>query len=85
MRTDGAGEFIFNVFSDFCKERGIVRQVTVFYSSVMNGVAENKNQVLQYYVKIMFLYFNLGKQYWVKAVDIVNYLVNKLFFSVIGG
>lgn len=51
----------------------------------MNGVAENKNQVLQYYAKTMLLHSNLGKQYWAKAVDTANYLVNKLPSSAIGG
>lgn len=49
----------------------------------MNGVAENKNQVLQYYDRTMLIHANLGKQYWAEAVDTGNYLINRLPSSAV--
>lgn len=46
IRTDGAGELTSAAFQEFCAQQGIVHQVTVPYSSEMNGVAEIKHQNL---------------------------------------
>nr|GFB29164.1 zinc finger, CCHC-type [Tanacetum cinerariifolium] len=40
LRTDRGGEFTLNEFTKYCKENGIVRQLTAPYSPQQNGVAE---------------------------------------------
>ena len=43
FRTDGGGEFISNEFDDFCKGKGIKRQLTTAHTPQQNGVAERRN------------------------------------------
>ncbi|GKB92074.1 zinc finger, CCHC-type containing protein [Tanacetum coccineum] len=40
LRTDRGGEFTSNEFTQYCKENGIARQLTVPYSPQQNGVVE---------------------------------------------
>lgn len=51
----------------------------------MNGVAENKHQVLQYQAQTMLLQANLSKRLWAEAVDTANYILNRLPSIAIGG
>lgn len=85
LRTDGAGELTSSAFAHFCSERGIVKQVTVPYSSHMNGIAENKHQALQYQARTMLLQANLSTAYWAEAVNTTNYVLNRLLSTAIGG
>jgi transposase InsO family protein len=39
LRIDNGGEYTSNDFSDFCKEAGIKRELTVPYNPQQNGVA----------------------------------------------
>lgn len=72
-------------FTKFCKEKGILKQVTVPHSSQMNGVAEIKHQVLQYQARTMLLHANLHKCYWAEAVETANYILNRLPSSALQG
>lgn len=46
LRTDKGGEFKSNSFNDFCRYRGIKRQLTSAYTPQQNGVFERKNKTL---------------------------------------
>ena len=46
IRTDRGGEFTSHEFTNFCKENGIHKQLTVAYTPQQNGVAERKNQTI---------------------------------------
>ena len=46
FRTDGGGEFISNEFDDFCKGKGINRQLTTAHTPQQNGVAKRRNQTI---------------------------------------
>lgn len=85
FRTDRVGELTSSEFYDFCSQRGILKQVTVPYSSQMNGVAEIKNQVLQFQARTMLIQAKLGTSYWAEAVDMANYVLNQLPSSALGG
>lgn len=80
LRTDGAGELTSNAFNEFCSQRGILKQVTVPYSSQMNGIAENKQQSLKYHwqARTMLIQANFGTSYWAKAGETANYVLNRL-------
>ena len=43
LRTDNGGGYTSNDFSDFCKEAGIKRELTIPCNPQHNGVVERKN------------------------------------------
>ncbi|KAL4378842.1 hypothetical protein GQ457_02G039300 [Hibiscus cannabinus] len=46
LRSDRGGEYTVKIFEDFCKEHGIIHQLTVRYTPQQNGVAERKNRTI---------------------------------------
>lgn len=85
ISTDGGGELTSRDWSEFCQNQGIKHQITVPYSSKMNGVAENKHQVLQYQARTMLLFAGLPISYWAEVVDTATYLINRLPSSKLMG
>ena len=47
LRTDNGGEFKFEEFVKFCRERNIRREYMAPYSPEQNGIAEQMNQTIQ--------------------------------------
>nr|GEW65903.1 zinc finger, CCHC-type [Tanacetum cinerariifolium] len=45
FRTDRGGEFTSKEFTRYCKENGILRQLTAPYSPQQNGIVERRNRV----------------------------------------
>ncbi|KAL4348199.1 hypothetical protein GQ457_17G003570 [Hibiscus cannabinus] len=46
LRSDRGSEYTKNLLEDFCKEHGIIHQLTVRYTPQQNGVAERKNRTI---------------------------------------
>jgi transposase InsO family protein len=46
VRTDGGGEFCNDLWDSYCKEFGIVHEITTAYSSQSNGVVERANRTV---------------------------------------
>ncbi|KAL4383374.1 hypothetical protein GQ457_15G025730 [Hibiscus cannabinus] len=46
LRSDRGSEYTKNLFEDFCKEHGIIHQLTVRYTPQQNEVAERKNRTI---------------------------------------
>ncbi|KAL4387339.1 hypothetical protein GQ457_09G012280 [Hibiscus cannabinus] len=46
LRSDRGSEYTKNLFEGFCKEHGIIHQLTVRYTPQQNGVAERKNRTI---------------------------------------
>lgn len=66
-------------------ERGVVRQLIVFYIQQQNGVAERRNQILLGMIRSMLEWVGLSKVYWVEAVVTAIYLLNRFFISAVDG
>ncbi|KAG6520427.1 hypothetical protein ZIOFF_017482 [Zingiber officinale] len=77
LRTDRGGEFIGNAFMDYCKEKGIQRQLTVRYSPQQNGVAERKNRTIVEMARSMMAGKGLPKSFWTEAVNAAVYILNR--------
>ncbi|KAM2549644.1 hypothetical protein TB1_013986 [Malus domestica] len=43
LRSDNGGEYISNEFTDYCKQKGIIRHFTIKKNPQQNGVAERMN------------------------------------------
>jgi transposase InsO family protein len=78
LRTDNGGEYTSNDFSDFCKEAGIKRELTVPYNPQQNGVAERKNRSIVEVVKAMIHDQNLPMFLWAEASNTTVYVQNKV-------
>ena len=46
IRTNRGGEFIYTPFLEYCKEKRIKRQLTVWKTPQQNGVTERKNRTI---------------------------------------
>ncbi|XP_040863840.1 uncharacterized protein [Glycine max] len=46
LRTDGGGEFTFEEFENFCRDNGIIHEITTSYTPHHNGVAERRNRTI---------------------------------------
>ncbi|XP_073019466.1 uncharacterized protein [Primulina eburnea] len=77
LRTDRGGEFNGKTFMDFCKEKGIQRQLTVRYSPQQNGVAERKNRTIVEMARSMMAGKGLPKSFWAEAINTTFYFLNR--------
>ncbi|KAK8934098.1 hypothetical protein KSP39_PZI014575 [Platanthera zijinensis] len=77
LRIDRGGEYTSRLFDDFCREWGISHQLTATYSPQQNGVAERKNLTVMNMERSMVKGKGLPKKFWVEAVQVVVYLLNR--------
>ncbi|KAG7554626.1 GAG-pre-integrase domain [Arabidopsis suecica] len=83
LRTDNGLEFCNLQFSEFCKERGIVRHRTCAYTPQQNGVAERMNRTIMEKVRSMLSDSGLPKTFWAEATSTAVTLINKTPSSAI--
>ncbi|KAL0426868.1 UNVERIFIED_CONTAM: Retrovirus-related Pol polyprotein from transposon TNT 1-94 [Sesamum latifolium] len=76
LRTDRGGEFLYNLFLDYCKENGIKRQLTVSYTPQQNGLAERKNRTIVEMARSMLKGKGVPNLYWAEAVHTAVYILN---------
>ncbi|GAU15733.1 hypothetical protein TSUD_235460 [Trifolium subterraneum] len=77
LRTDRGGEFTSNVFNEFCKTKGIKRQLTTAYTPQQNGVSERKNRTLLNIVRSVLACRNVPKSFWPEALKWAAYVMNR--------
>ncbi|KAL4380017.1 hypothetical protein GQ457_02G014900 [Hibiscus cannabinus] len=68
LRSDRGSEYTKNLFEDFCKEHGIIHQLTVRYTPQQNGVAERKNRTILDMARSMVKGKHLPRNFWAEAV-----------------
>jgi transposase InsO family protein len=76
IRFDNGGEFISQVFHNFCSQRGITHQFSTPNTPQQNGVIERKNRTVQEMARTMLSQSDLPLSFWgdvvSTAVDIIN-------------
>ena len=77
LRSDRGGEYTAKLFEDFCKEQGIIHQLTVRYTPQQNGVAERKNCTILDMARSMVKGKHLPRNFWAEAVRCAVYLLNR--------
>src|ERR1044072_6030077 len=75
LRTDGGGEFCSHEMEEFCKENGIIHDITAPYTQ-HNGVTERRNRTVLNMVRSMLKGKNLSHSFWGEAVMIAVYVLN---------
>ena len=76
LRTGNGSEFTSLEFEQFCKDEGIVRHKTVFYTPQQNGVAKRMNQTLMERSRSIINNANMPKELWAEAISTDFHLVN---------
>uniref|UniRef100_A0A5B7BAZ6 Putative polyprotein n=1 Tax=Davidia involucrata TaxID=16924 RepID=A0A5B7BAZ6_DAVIN len=77
LRIDRGGEFLSEEFKNYCKNKGIKRQLTVRYTPQQNGMAERKNHTIIEMARSMLKAKGLPNNFWVEAVNTVVYILNR--------
>ncbi|KAF2295179.1 hypothetical protein GH714_031933 [Hevea brasiliensis] len=77
LRTDRGGEFNSTEFTDFCKQQGVKRQLTMAYTPQQNGVAERKNQTVMNLVRAILTEKQIPKVFWPEAVQWTFHILNR--------
>ncbi|WJX12170.1 hypothetical protein P8452_02697 [Trifolium repens] len=75
LRTDGGGEYTSTEFENYCKEQGIIHEVTAPYTLQHNGLAERRNRSILDMARSM-----VPEEVWSKSKPSVNHL--KVFGSL---
>ncbi|WRX28072.1 Integrase [Theobroma cacao] len=78
MRSDHGGEFESEEFDKFCNEKGLDHNFSASRAPQQNGVVERKNRTLKEMARTMLCENNLPKYFWVEAVNIAAYILNKV-------
>jgi hypothetical protein len=77
LRIDNGGKYVNNNFTSYCTTQGIQMQHTVPYTPQQNGVVERKNHTLKEMANCMIQSKGLSLNYWAKAINCANYIVNR--------
>ena len=77
LRIDDGGEFTSGELEGFCKEHGIVHEVTAPYIPQHNGIAERRNRTILNMVRSMLKKKNLPHSFWGEAAMTVVHVLNR--------
>ena len=78
LRTDGGGEFTFGELEGFCKEHGIIHEVTAPYTPPQhNGIVERRNMTILNMVRSMLKQKNIPHSFSSEAAMTAVHVHNK--------
>jgi len=77
LKKDRGGEFNSAEFNNFCKQRGVKRQLTAAYTPQQNRVAERKNHTVMNLVRAMLTEKKVPKIFWPEAVRWTIHILNR--------
>ncbi|WVY95704.1 hypothetical protein V8G54_027855 [Vigna mungo] len=77
LRTDGDGEYTSREFKHFCKENGIVHEVTAPHTPQHNGLAERRNRTILNMARCMIKEKSVARFLWGEAVATSAYVLNR--------
>jgi hypothetical protein len=83
LKTDNGIKYTNDKFRDFCEQYGIKRHFTVHKTSQQNGVAERMNWYISESARCLRLNSGLAKFFWVDAVSMTCYLINRLSMATL--
>lgn len=74
---DGGGEFTSNEMKNWCKEKGILLDITPPRTPELNGIAERSNRTINESMNSMLNQAKMSKLYWPYAFQTAVYLMNR--------
>ncbi len=78
LRVDGGGEFISKKLRSFCEKQGIAIRYAAPYVHEENGLIEQGWRTIVTMKDLMLIDSGLPNNFWAEAMEIANYLRNKL-------
>lgn len=78
VRSDGGGEYMRTIFSNWLKDKGIHHEQPVPYKPEQNGIAERLNRTLGDMARTMLAASGLPKTFWSYAYLCACYLHNRI-------
>ncbi|KAL0294146.1 UNVERIFIED_CONTAM: Retrovirus-related Pol polyprotein from transposon TNT 1-94 [Sesamum calycinum] len=85
LRSENGTESTDSQFQKFCEGHGIQRHFSVRKTPQQNGVAERMNRSLTERARCLRLNAGLPKSFWVEAVSMACYLINRSPRASLGG
>ena len=76
VRADNGGEYR-GQFEEYCQSKGIRLEYTVPKTSELNGLAERMNRTIMERVWSMLAHAKMSKTFWVEALTIATYVINR--------
>ncbi|GAU43786.1 hypothetical protein TSUD_378110 [Trifolium subterraneum] len=77
LRTDGGGEYTSKEFENYCKDQGIIHEITAPYTPQHNGLAERRNRSILDMARSMVKQKGLPHRFWGEAVSTAVYILNR--------
>ncbi|GAU17358.1 hypothetical protein TSUD_232340 [Trifolium subterraneum] len=77
LRTDGGQEYTSKEFENYCKDQGIIHEVTAPYTPQHNGLAERRNRSILDMARSMVKQKGLPHRFWGEAVSTTVYILNR--------
>ena len=77
LRSDNGGEYVNREFTEFLKQEGIRRQLTVPYTPQQNGIAERVNRTLVEMGRCMIIDSSVCEFLWAEAINTAVFLRNR--------
>lgn len=78
LHSDNGTEYINHNFHDYCAKFGIIHQTFCPYTPEQNSVSEHKHRYLIETTRSLLHHASVPPKYWVEALSIVTYLINRL-------
>ncbi|GAU38713.1 hypothetical protein TSUD_396410 [Trifolium subterraneum] len=77
LRTDGGREYTSKEFENYCKDQGIIHEVTTSYTPQHNGLAERRNRSILDMARSMVKQKGLPHRFWGEAVSTAVDILNR--------
>ncbi|GAU25674.1 hypothetical protein TSUD_266010 [Trifolium subterraneum] len=77
FRTDGGGEYTSKEFENYCKDQGIIHEVTTPYIPQHNGLVERRNRSILDMARSMVKQKGLPHRFWGEVVSTAVYILNR--------
>ena len=76
LRSDRGVDYTSNDFNAFCKNKVILRQLTMAHTPEQNGVSERKNRTILNRARSMVHHVDLPARSWAEILSTANSLIN---------
>lgn len=76
-RCDNGKEYVNKNILQFCREKGIVLDLTIIYTPQLNGRAERMNRTLMDKTRALLFQSNAPLDLWSEALLCANYIINR--------
>lgn len=77
LRTDRGGEYLSDLFKQYCAQASIHRQLTTARTPHQNGVAERKNRKILEAARAIFIAGKFLALLWHECVSAATYVLNR--------